>query len=609
MGIKKYKISKKKNKKNNRLIQSGGARIINMEPAARPTLAVDLAIIGNNILVLDYNNNRILEFNIIDGSLVRTISLNFIDDQSLVLNPLSMCLWNFIDATDSYDPRSPLEKEPHIIIIYTNLNKIINLNYRTGIFYQNTHKYIVFNNQHTHVNLPDCIATKQYRETGEINYSSLRTQIVSEGTYMYVHNAGNMTITVFPSKDNFDITRQQSIKYNQYDQGVYRGHVIRYLPEDMLRSPLENPSRSFMKFNSQGHIILSNSLNNCIFIINPDILDGNVLRIFRMNHSHFGNFVSPGGFDILTNSGILLADRGNHRIVVFDLQESEQMVNAILFGEEGSNIGQFQFPLLVKCSETHGKMIVVDNDCRRLQMIDTNAYPITFNNWVYQTLIPHNLDEETMIFDGHTPKKIPEGWHIAPGDDNDIEFCKLHPFQSQTIVFSDGSVCGTTIHKDPSFRGRRIPWDGALREGPDNTFFGFIENSILIRRPTDIVLREQEGQHQAQVQPQVQNVEPPDELRDMAFSTELFNDPVVASDGFTYSRSEIEEWLATHDTSPTTGKPMLDKRLIPNILVRQLVEKWRTENPGYKSDKEGGYRNKKCSQKKHSIKKRQYRKV
>jgi ubiquitin C len=108
----------------------------------------------------------------------------------------------------------------------------------------------------------------------------------------------------------------------------------------------------------------------------------------------------------------------------------------------------------------------------------------------------------------------------------------------------------------------------------------------------------------------IQEQAPPEELCDMTFSTELFNDPVIASDGHTYSRSEIVEWLATHDTSPTTGEPMLDNTLIPNIAVRGLVEQWKNAN---QIISEGGFnnrnKNKKRSQKKNSIKKRQNRKV
>ena len=38
-----------------------------------------------------------------------------------------------------------------------------------------------------------------------------------------------------------------------------------------------------------------------------------------------------------------------------------------------------------------------------------------------------------------------------------------------------------------------------------------------------------------------------DDLRDMAFSCEVMEDPVVAADGYTYNRKEIMLWFAKHN--------------------------------------------------------------
>ena len=60
-------------------------------------------------------------------------------------------------------------------------------------------------------------------------------------------------------------------------------------------------------------------------------------------------------------------------------------------------------------------------------------------------------------------------------------------------------------------------------------------------------------------------------------TTELMRDPVSTVDGLTYERSAIETWLATHDTSPLTGKVLESSMLIPCVLVRsqirELIEK------------------------------------
>ena len=47
----------------------------------------------------------------------------------------------------------------------------------------------------------------------------------------------------------------------------------------------------------------------------------------------------------------------------------------------------------------------------------------------------------------------------------------------------------------------------------------------------------------------------------MNMTFEEMNDPVVASDGFTYDRSFIEGWFRENNTSPTTGGELLTKEL------------------------------------------------
>ena len=59
-------------------------------------------------------------------------------------------------------------------------------------------------------------------------------------------------------------------------------------------------------------------------------------------------------------------------------------------------------------------------------------------------------------------------------------------------------------------------------------------------------------------------------------------EPVVASDGHTYERSCIEEWIQSKTkkgacaTSPITGLPLTD-RLIPNQSIKILVQEWKFE--------------------------------
>ena len=58
-------------------------------------------------------------------------------------------------------------------------------------------------------------------------------------------------------------------------------------------------------------------------------------------------------------------------------------------------------------------------------------------------------------------------------------------------------------------------------------------------------------------------------------TTELMLDPVIAADGFTYSRAGITEWLSRGKaTSPNTNEPLASLALLPNLHVRAEVFDW-----------------------------------
>jgi len=53
---------------------------------------------------------------------------------------------------------------------------------------------------------------------------------------------------------------------------------------------------------------------------------------------------------------------------------------------------------------------------------------------------------------------------------------------------------------------------------------------------------------------------------------ELIHDPVMCADGHTYERSSITRWLALHDTSPKTGKPLSHKLVVENFNLKRLID-------------------------------------
>jgi Mg-chelatase subunit ChlD len=61
-------------------------------------------------------------------------------------------------------------------------------------------------------------------------------------------------------------------------------------------------------------------------------------------------------------------------------------------------------------------------------------------------------------------------------------------------------------------------------------------------------------------------------------SMDLMTDPVVGTDGHTYERTAITEWLSTNTVSPLTRQPMSLSNLQTNFALRTAIERWRLSN-------------------------------
>ncbi len=60
---------------------------------------------------------------------------------------------------------------------------------------------------------------------------------------------------------------------------------------------------------------------------------------------------------------------------------------------------------------------------------------------------------------------------------------------------------------------------------------------------------------------------------------ELMEDPVVDEAGHTYERDAIVEHLRVNGMSDPVSRVPVGNRLVPNIAVKQLVEKFLEDNP------------------------------
>jgi len=71
-------------------------------------------------------------------------------------------------------------------------------------------------------------------------------------------------------------------------------------------------------------------------------------------------------------------------------------------------------------------------------------------------------------------------------------------------------------------------------------------------------------------------------------SLEMMEEPVIASDGFSYNRTSIQGWLANPNSkrrSPMTNQPLFSDVLVPNRTLAQIIRTWQLEK-GYLSQKE-----------------------
>mmetsp|Transcript_131627 Transcript_131627/g.281451 ORF Transcript_131627/g.281451 Transcript_131627/m.281451 type:complete len:850 (+) Transcript_131627:75-2624(+) len=57
-------------------------------------------------------------------------------------------------------------------------------------------------------------------------------------------------------------------------------------------------------------------------------------------------------------------------------------------------------------------------------------------------------------------------------------------------------------------------------------------------------------------------------------SRQCMHDPVVLTDGHTYERRHIEQWLTHKDTSPVSGAQLVQKAVFPNHALRNAIEEY-----------------------------------
>jgi len=78
-------------------------------------------------------------------------------------------------------------------------------------------------------------------------------------------------------------------------------------------------------------------------------------------------------------------------------------------------------------------------------------------------------------------------------------------------------------------------------------------------------------------QPKPKKEDEPELFKDMIFTLDVMEEPVIAVDGFTYEKRCILEWFSTKGTSPTTGAVLTSTALIPNHSLKSQINQWKEE--------------------------------
>jgi TPR repeat protein len=72
---------------------------------------------------------------------------------------------------------------------------------------------------------------------------------------------------------------------------------------------------------------------------------------------------------------------------------------------------------------------------------------------------------------------------------------------------------------------------------------------------------------------------PPPEAFLCPISQDLMSEPVIAADGHSYERTEIEQWFATgRQTSPMTNSTMATQTLVSNHVLKSQIKEWQSRS-------------------------------
>ncbi|XP_072168840.1 E3 ubiquitin-protein ligase TRIM71-like [Diadema setosum] len=177
---------------------------------------------------------------------------------------------------------------------------------------------------------------------------------------------------------------------------------------------------------ADGRIIVADRSNNRIQIFNSD---GSFSHKFGSPGTRNGQFDRPAGVAVNGEGNIIVADKDNHRCQVFTVQGQF----LFKFGEKGSKNGQFNYPWDVAVN-SEGKILVSDTRNHRIQQFNPDGTFI--NKFGFEGALWKHFD---------SPRGVAynNDGHIVTTDFNNHRLVVIHSdFQSAQYLGSEGTNNG-----------------------------------------------------------------------------------------------------------------------------------------------------------------------
>ena len=247
---------------------------------------------------------------------------------------------------------------------------------------------------------------------------------------------GNYTVTYRPQVEGDHIIvvsiRGQPIQDSPFSVSVRQGRNYAGIGQCYLQfgSEGENDGQLCRPWgvctDRDSNVIVADRSNNRIQVFD---INGNFLRKFGTSGSRNGQFDRPAGVCVDNQNRIVVADKDNHRVQIFKLDGSF----VLKFGERGGKNGQFTYPWDV-AANSEGRILVSDTRNHRVQLFSADGTFI--NKYGFEGPLWKHFDSPRGVAFNH------EG-HMVVTDFNNHRLLVIHQdFQTARFLGSEGSNNG-----------------------------------------------------------------------------------------------------------------------------------------------------------------------